>query len=161
MTASRVGGLLLGLIALALAAFIAWGTWTAPAVAARSVVGPGAFPALIATGLLLVGLRLVWDARADAAVPAIPPIDWPAVIWAAGSLLLFVPLLERLGWVPAATILFVGVARAFGSRSWGLNALIGLALAALVFGAFDIALGLSLPLGRWVEPTLADLGLIP
>ncbi|MBP1807370.1 tripartite tricarboxylate transporter TctB family protein [Rubellimicrobium aerolatum] len=161
MTAFRIGELILGLVACALAGVIAWGTWTAPAIAARSVVGPGAFPALVALGLLGVGLRLLYDtwANTSPAVP-IPAIDWPAVLTVAGTLLLFVLLLERLGWIVAATLLFMGVARGFGGRAWVANALIGLVLAALVFLVFDTLLGLSLPLGRWIEPLLVALGLI-
>jgi putative tricarboxylic transport membrane protein len=161
MTGFRLGEAILGLIACGLAAFIAWGTWTAPPIAARTVIGPGVFPSLIALGLLGVGLRLLWDARAHGA-PAveIPPIDWLAVLVVAGALLVFVLLLERLGWVLSAAVLFMGVARGFGSRAWLANAAIGLVLGALVFVVFDTLLGLSLPLGLWIEPLLAALGLI-
>ncbi|TNC50547.1 tripartite tricarboxylate transporter TctB family protein [Rubellimicrobium rubrum] len=161
MSGFRLGEAILGLIAVVLAAYIAWGTWTAPAIAARSVVGPGVFPALIALGLLCVGARLLYDARSHSA-PAvvIPQVDWPAVLTVAGSLLVFVLLLERLGWIISAALLFVAVARAFGERAWLRDAAIGLVLASLVFLTFDAALGLSLPVGEWIEPALVFLGLL-
>ncbi|EYD76542.1 Tricarboxylate transport protein TctB [Rubellimicrobium mesophilum DSM 19309] len=161
MTGFRVGEAVLGLIAVGLAATIAWGTWTAPAVAARTVVGPGVFPTLIALGLLGVGARLLYEAWSRSA-PAVvlPPVDWPAALVVAGSLLGFLLLLERLGWIVSAALLFLAVARGFGGRAWLLNGLIGLGLAALVFLVFDTGLGLSLPVGRWIEPLLAALGLL-
>ena len=161
MTGFRVGEAVLGLIAVGLAAFIAWGTWTAPAVAARTVVGPGVFPTLIALGLAAVGARLLHEAWSRSApAVAIPPVDGPAVLGVAGSLLGFLLLLERLGWIVSAALLFLAVARGFGGRAWRLNGLIGLGLAALVFLVFDTGLGLSLPVGRWVEPVLVALGLL-
>lgn len=161
MSGFRVGEASLGVIACAMAGFIAWGTWTAPATAARTVVGPGVFPTLISLGLLAVGIRLVWDSWAHSAPPVvIPPIDWRAVLTVAGALLLCILLLERLGWVLTGALLFAGVASGFGSRAWLANAAIGLVLAALVFVVFDTLLGLSLPLGTWIEPLLVALGLI-
>ncbi|WP_210529721.1 tripartite tricarboxylate transporter TctB family protein [Rubellimicrobium arenae] len=161
MGAFRIGEAILGLIACVLAAYIAWGTWTAPAVAARTVVGPGVFPSLIAAGLLAVGVRLLYDARAhDTPMTPIPPIDWPAVLIVGGSLLAFVLLLERLGWVLSGTLLFMGVARGFGSRAWLLSAVIGLVLTILVFVIFDGGLGLNLPVGEWIEPVLEPTGLL-
>jgi len=161
MAGFRIGEAVLGLVACLLAAIIAWGTWTAPAIAARSTVGPGVFPALIALGLTAVGIRLLYDARAqDTPAVAIPPIDWPAALTVAGALLGFILLLEPLGWVVAATLLFMAVAHGFGGRAWLLNAVIGLILAAIVYFVFDTALGLSLPIGGLVEPILVSLGLL-
>lgn len=159
MSGVRIGEVVLGVIACGLAAFIGWGTLTAPATAARSVVGPGVFPALIALGLLATGLRLLWEARSTSTAPDIPVIDWAAVAIVAGALLAFVLLLESLGWIIAGTLMFMAVARGFGSRAWALNGLIGLVLTALTLLLFDTALGLSLPTGTLVEPILIALGL--
>ena len=156
----RIGEALLGLVACGLAAFLGWGVATAPAVAARSVVGPGVFPARIALGLLAVGLRLLWEARPASAAPDVPPIDWAPATIVAGSLLAFILLLERLGWIVAGTLMFMAVARGFGSRTVGRDLLIGLALTTLTTLLFDTALGLSLPTGAWVEPILIGLGVM-
>jgi putative tricarboxylic transport membrane protein len=63
-------------------------------------------------------------------------------------------LIERIGWVLAAAILFAAVARAFQSRRPLLDAAIGLALAGLAFVVFNWGLGLSLPTGSLIEPLL-------
>jgi putative tricarboxylic transport membrane protein len=44
-------------------------------------------------------------------------------------------------------ILFVTVARSFGSRRWLLNAITGLLLASTIFAIFNYGLGLTLPPG--------------
>jgi putative tricarboxylic transport membrane protein len=58
---------------------------------------------------------------------------------------------EWLGWMPAAAVLFVMVARAFGERRMVWNLLIGAALAAATFYAFTAGLGLNLPVGSLFE----------
>jgi putative tricarboxylic transport membrane protein len=56
-------------------------------------------------------------------------------------------LLRPLGFVPASALLFVAVARAFGSRHLIRDAFAGVALALAVYVAFSRGLGLSLPAG--------------
>jgi putative tricarboxylic transport membrane protein len=63
-------------------------------------------------------------------------------------------LLETVGWVLATTLLFVAVARAFGSRRLAVDAAIGVVLASLAFAVFNYGLGLSLPTGTLVESLL-------
>jgi len=58
----RIGETILGLATLNLGSFIAIETWMTPPIAAQAVIGPGLFPALIATGLILVGLQLLYEA---------------------------------------------------------------------------------------------------
>ena len=65
-------------------------------------------------------------------------------------------LLERVGWIPATTILFAVVARAFGSRRLVVDVAIGVALTALAYVVFNWGLGLSLPLGSVIESMIAD-----
>ena len=56
-------------------------------------------------------------------------------------------LLETLGWIPATTLLFIAVARAFGSRRLLIDAALGVALTAASFVMFNYGLGLNLPGG--------------
>ena len=65
-------------------------------------------------------------------------------------------LMERLGWIPATTLLFMATARAFGSRRWIVDGALGLAIAVLSFVIFNYGLELNLPAGilaDLIEPT--------
>ena len=72
---------------------------------------------------------------------------WRSLLWVVGSFLAFALLLEVLGWIIAATLLFVGVVRGFASSRWLFNALVGLTLSSVIYIAFDMLLGLPLPSG--------------
>jgi putative tricarboxylic transport membrane protein len=56
-------------------------------------------------------------------------------------------LMERLGWIPATTLLFMAAARAFGSRRWLVDGALGLTVAVLSFVIFNYGLDLNLPAG--------------
>ena len=150
----RLGEALFGGGLLALGGVIAVDTMLTPSVG-RGAVGPAAFPYLVAAGLVLVGLALLREAFAGAIAHAGGlELDGPAVALVAGALVLQLLLIETLGWIPTAALLFMGVARAFGGRRWMLNALIGVALAAATFAIFNYALGLNLPAGSLVETVM-------
>lgn len=143
-----------GLIALGL--FIIIETMLAPGTN-RGAVGPALFPYLIAAGLLLVGLFVLREAVVGTLVRAVGTgtealeLDGPAIALACAGLVAQFLLIEQLGWVPSAALLFMAVARAFGSRRLLLDALLGLALAAGTFIAFNYALDLDLPAGSVLE----------
>lgn len=78
--------------------------------------------------------------------------DWPALAWCVGGFLAFALLLEPLGWIIAAALLFWCVARGIGSRSALFDASLGLVLSSAIYLAFHTGLGLPLPsgiLGGW------------
>jgi putative tricarboxylic transport membrane protein len=81
-------------------------------------------------------------------------LDWVAVALVSAGLVAQLLLLETVGWVLATTLLFVAVARAFGSRRLPLDAGIGVVLASLAFAIFNYGLGLSLPIGTVIERVL-------
>jgi putative tricarboxylic transport membrane protein len=153
----RVGEIVLGLGVLALGLFIAVETWLMPVTVASAAVGPKFFPGLVATGLIVVGLCLLREAVAGhIAHESGLEMDWPAVALVAGALVLQILLLETVGWIPAGTLLFMLVARAFGSRRHVVNAMLGLALTALTFVVFDYGLDLNLPTGSLLERVLGS-----
>lgn len=74
-------------------------------------------------------------------------LDVRALAWILGSFLAFALVLEILGWVIAAGLLFWCIARAFGSRRPVLDLVVGLTVSSIAYIAFDMLLGLSLPSG--------------
>ncbi|HYG91134.1 MAG TPA: tripartite tricarboxylate transporter TctB family protein [Azospirillum sp.] len=147
----RVGEALFGGGLLALGLLIAIQTMLTP-TAGRAVVGPALFPYLIAGGLVLVGLSLLREAFAGTVAHAGGfELDGRAMGLVAAALVVQFLLIEFLGWVPTAALLFMMVARAFGGRGLVMNAVIGLALAGLTFVAFNYALDLNLPAGSVMD----------
>jgi putative tricarboxylic transport membrane protein len=151
----RVGEAVLGAAVLALGLFIAVETAMLKVAPTHATVGPRLFPLLVAAGLIVVGALVLHQALfGHVAHERGFELDWVAVALVSAGLVAQLLLLESLGWILATTLLFVAVARAFGSRTLALNAMIGFVLASLAFGVFNYGLGLSLPVGTLVERAL-------
>lgn len=156
----RLGEALLGGGVLALGLFVGAETMRIEVAPSYAAIGPTLFPFLIAAGLVLIGVLVLREAlfghvaheRSGFA------LDWPAVGLVSAGLILQMLLIEAAGWIPAAALLFMAAARAFGSRRLLLDAAIGLVLAGLAFAAFNYGLGLSLPVGTAVERLLPGGG---
>ena len=143
----RVGEAALGGGVLVLGLFIAFET-TRGLGPTSGVVGPALFPYLIAAGLVVVGASLLREAFAGhIAHEGGFELDWIAVVLVSAGLVIQMFLLETLGWIPATTLLFIAVARAFGSRRLVIDAALGVALTAASFVMFNYGLGLNLPAG--------------
>ncbi len=115
-------------------------------------VGPRVFPWVISFGLIVLGLWLARDAIAgqwlsDDSAPGVAGFDWHAFLLIGLGLVLHMVLIGRGGFILASTVLFVCVARAFGSRAALRDAVIGVILAFVVYVGFKYGLGLDLPAG--------------
>ena len=144
----RLGEAVLAGFVLVLGVFIAVETAMLRTGPGYSAIGPKLFPWLVAVGLLLVGLALLWEARAGpVAQPAGFELDLPPALAVTAGLVLQMVLMKPAGFVIASAVLFVAVAYAFGSRRFALNAAIGLALCAATYVAFTRGVGLVLPAG--------------
>ena len=144
----RIGEGALGVGVLALGLFIAVETALFEVGPSHAAVGPRLFPFLIATGLIAVGLALLRQAFfGHIAHEGGFELDWLAVALVSGGLIAQMLLLDVLGWIPATTLLFIAVARAFSSRRLVVDAAIGVALTGLAFVVFTAGLGLDLPTG--------------
>ncbi len=73
--------------------------------------------------------------------------DWTAAAWLIGGLIAFAVLLDVLGWIIAAALLFWCVTRAFNSRRPLFDASAGLLLSSFVFLIFGVLLDVPLPSG--------------
>lgn len=109
-------------------------------------VGPADVPRLIAYGLLILAVfTAVAGVRGD--LPR-PPRQAPApVLWILSGLGLQLGLLHVVGFILSGAILFGLTARGFGQRPLWKALLVGLVLAAVIYGVFDRLLRLNLPGG--------------
>jgi putative tricarboxylic transport membrane protein len=140
---------------LALGLFIAVETAMLEVAPSQAAVGPRLFPSLVAAGLLLVGVALLREAFfGHIAHEGGFELDWPAVGLVSAGLVLQMLILEWVGWIVAAVLLFMLTARAFGSRRLLLDLAIGLGLGVLTFAVFSYGLDLSLPAGELAERLL-------
>jgi putative tricarboxylic transport membrane protein len=143
----RIGEAVLGGGVLILGLFIAFETMRGTG-STNAVVGPALFPYLISAGLVIVGVALLREAiSGHVAHAGGMELDWIAVALVSAGLIIQMFLLETLGWIPASALLFMAVARAFGSRRLGIDAVLGIALTAASFVVFNYGLGLNLPGG--------------
>jgi len=144
----RWGEAVLALAVLLLGLFLTVETAALRTGPGYSAIGPKLFPWLVAAGLVLVGLALLREARSGAVEhPTGFELDAPPLLLVTAGLVAQMLLMQLAGFVLASTLLFVAVARAFGSRRLVRDAAIGLALCAVVHVAFTRGLGLHLPLG--------------
>jgi putative tricarboxylic transport membrane protein len=144
----RRGEAILAAFVLLLGVFVAVETALLRTGPGYSAIGPKLFPFLVAVGLLLVGVALLYEARAGAvAHPGGFELDLPPALAVTVGLVLQMVLIRPAGFVIASTILFVAVTYAFGSRRLALNVGIGLVLCAATYVAFTHGLGLVLPAG--------------
>jgi putative tricarboxylic transport membrane protein len=144
----RLGEAILAAFVLVLGVFIAVETAMLRTGPGYAAIGPTLFPWLVAAGLLLVGVALLYEARAGAlAQPVGFELDLPPALAVTTGLVLQMVLMKPAGFVIASAVLFVAVAYAFGSRRVALNAAVGLVLSIATYVAFTRGLGLVLPAG--------------
>ncbi|HYE00522.1 MAG TPA: tripartite tricarboxylate transporter TctB family protein [Alphaproteobacteria bacterium] len=143
---ANLGEALLGLAVAALGAYFVYGALTLPDPPPYArIVGPRAFPLIVAGGLLLTAAGLLIQAlRGDRSGE---PVDWRPLLGGFAVLAAAVALLLPLGFVPTGGLIFAVAARCLGSRRTGRDLAIGLVLALAVHLAFVRGLGLSLPAG--------------
>lgn len=143
------GGLAISVAVVALALFVFVELPSIPADGGYSAVGPRFAPMLVGIGLLVIGLLLLRQALAggwrDMPPPPDEPLHAPSFGWIAGGLAVQMAIIALVGFTIASTLLFVAVARGFGSRRLAHDAIVGVVLAAAVFLFFTRVLGLSLP----------------
>lgn len=172
-TAALLKNLTMPAVLVAFATYLLVGIITMKVPEGTAFPGPQFFPMLITAGLYLFAIVLVVGAvrelRADddtaasvsdapvtpasAAAPEEPAVqrtvrvDVRSLAWVVGSFLVFALVLNILGWIIAAGLLFWCIARGFGSTRWLFSLVVGLTVSSLSYIAFDMALGMSLPSG--------------
>lgn len=144
------GELVIAVGVLVLAGVIGWQTLLIPVSPLYAKVGPTVVPLITASALGALGLLLLiaawrggWQDEEERTV--VP--DRAALLWIAAGLLLNVLLIGSAGFTVASVILFVCVARGFGSRAMLRDAAIGAAFALVAYFGFAKTLGIDIGAG--------------
>lgn len=157
---------------LALAVFLTVGTITMEVPEGSGAPGPRFFPIIISAFLYLQAVLLTIDVLRHPPLPqpreaevsramledlggiehqpsgaATDAIDWSAVAMVLGSLVVFVLLLEPVGWLICADALFWAISHALGSKRPQFDIVVSALVAATVQLSFSAGLGLNLPAG--------------
>jgi putative tricarboxylic transport membrane protein len=145
---ARAGALAAGVVVSGLGLFFLLGLFAIGGDAGHAGVGPRAFPALVGSGLLVLGIAFAIAVRRGMDFPAATgPARRGVLPWIVAGLAGGILAIEPLGLPVAAAWLFVAGARGFGSRRWLLNAAPGGGLGLVLYLVFARALGVSLPGG--------------
>jgi Tripartite tricarboxylate transporter TctB family len=159
-----VGELIIAIGVLLLAVVIFWQTAIIPVSPIYAKVGPTVVPYITALGLVGLGLLLLYAALKGGWQPeeekeTVP--DRPALLWVVAGLALNVLLITYGGFTIASIVLFICVARGFGSKAILRDAGIGAAFALIAYFGFAQTLGINIGAGV-VENALNGLfGLDP
>ena len=125
-------------------------TATLPSEGGYSGIGPNFMPSLVSAGLIALGAWLLYEAlrggwrhttaHADA-------FQARPFAWVSAGLFAHMALIGIAGFVIAGAVLFVFVARGFGSHRFLRDLAIGVALSLAVYLFFSQVLNVSLPAG--------------
>ena len=163
----KAAELVLSLSVLILGIAIAVGTSQLSSAGGYARIGPNVAPAVIAGGLILLGIWLCYQTLSGGWRNAIP--DDPeargehrfypsAFVWVTIGLIAQILLIDRAGFVLAQAALFACVARGFGSVKVPRDFAIGFILGLAVFLFFVKFLNVNLPAG-WLGPLLGGAGI--
>lgn len=158
--------LIISLAVVALGATVAVGATRLSGAGGYARIGPNAAPAVVAGGLILLGLWLLYEACSGGwrNSPDQPeargehPFHTSAFVWVSVGLFAEMLLIDRAGFVLAQAVLFACVARGFGSTRPARDSAIGLVLGLGVFLFFVKFLNVNLPAG-WLKPILGTAGI--
>ncbi len=144
----------LSLGVIALGAGVAAVTATLPSEGGYAGIGPNFIPAVVAAGIVALGLWLSveaftggWRNRAEQSEVFEPR----PFAWISAGLFAHMALIGWAGFVVAGTLLFACVARGFGSRRIARDIAIALVLTLGIYLFFVKLLNVSLPAG-WLAP---------
>ncbi|MFI7419048.1 tripartite tricarboxylate transporter TctB family protein [Nonomuraea sp. NPDC049684] len=145
----------LAVVVLGLGVFVMVGTLDVSAAASQLGLGPRFFPMLVGAAMVLIGLFYVIDVLRGGAgdpeesedVDADAPTDWRSVGLVSGVFLAFATLLDVLGWVIGASLLFFGLSVVLGAEHKLRAAVVAVVLGVTTYLLFVKGLGVSLPAG--------------
>lgn len=145
----------LALVVLAVGVFVIVGTLGVTAATSALGVGPRFFPMLVGGAAVVVGAFYVVDVlrgghgdpEESEDIDVSAATEWRSVLKVAGIFLAFVGVVDFLGWIIASSLLFFGIAWAFGALSMVRAAIVGVVVGVGTYLAFVQGLGVTLPGG--------------
>jgi putative tricarboxylic transport membrane protein len=149
----------LGVVALGIG--VAAVTATLPSEGGYAGIGPNFIPAVVAGGIILLGVWLSIEAFTGGwrKLPRHPErFEASPFAWVSAGLFAHMLLIAWAGFVIAGTVLFACVARGFARRGWAATLGIGLVLSVAIYLFFVKLLNVSLPAG-WLAPILGAAGI--
>jgi putative tricarboxylic transport membrane protein len=154
---NKIWYLAISCFVLALAAVFGIGAISLPSEAGYAGISSRFVPIVVALFLAIVGALLVWQALTGGFRNFVDSTleitaDYRGVLWVSSGVLLMALLIERIGFVVAAAVLFVCTARGFGSTRLMRDVVIGIVLVLPVYWLFGQVLDVSLPklFNRWI-----------
>jgi putative tricarboxylic transport membrane protein len=138
-----------------LGSLVLWDTWRTELPAFNLTVSPKVFPYAIAALLMFLSALLFINVlRGDIAVPEgvepgepIEKTDFKTFGIVLGSILSFLLLIERAGFIIAASITFFGITVAFDNKKHGRAAIFGTLFITVIYLTFTRFLHVQLPAG--------------
>jgi putative tricarboxylic transport membrane protein len=149
----------LGVIALGIG--VAGVTATLPSEGGYAGIGPNFIPAVVAAGIILLGVWLAIEAFSggwrDAPEHA-EVFEKQPFLWVSAGLFAHMALIGWAGFIVAGTVLFACVARGFGSRRIVRDIAVALVFTLGIYLFFVKLLNVGLPAG-WLAPILGGAGI--
>ncbi len=151
-TVVGVGVLLTGLA-------LAFGAIGISSTAGYSGVGPNFLPWLVSIVLTICGVLIIWEARSGGFRELATPSGathayWPGFVWVSAGLMLNAALITTIGFILSCALCYLlavqGLRRAGGKpagavRTWVVDIVSGLLIAAPVYWTFTKFLAINLP----------------
>ncbi|WP_188191592.1 tripartite tricarboxylate transporter TctB family protein [Nonomuraea sp. SYSU D8015] len=145
----------LAVVVLGLGVFVIAGTLDVSAAASQLGIGPRFFPMLVGGAMVVVGLFYVIDVlrgghgdpEESEDVDVAAPTDWRSVGLVSGIFLAFAALLNVLGWIIGASLLFFGLSVALGAEHKARAAVVAVVMGLATYLLFVKGLGVTLPGG--------------
>ena len=136
-------------------------TATLPSEGGYAGIGPNFIPAVVAAGIIALGVWLAAEAFTGgwrAAPENSEVFHKNRFLWVSAGLFAQMALIGWAGFVVAGTVLFACVARGFGSRRPARDLAVALVLTLGVYLFFVKLLNVGLPAG-WLAPVLGGAGI--
>lgn len=151
-------GLIMPAVLAAIGIFLVIGIADMDVGSNTEMFGPRAFPWIVAITCFIIAALLTVQIIRHPEVPEsmldeegnlLPGTasNWSATGMTIGSFALFTVILEPIGWIISAAVVFLGITAGLGNRRYVFNFLVGLAIASIMQLVFSGLLGLNLPAG--------------